>query len=65
MNIYEIKKEIDEKGSIIVPSMFASTVMQECENHDINVDWTFKIQGKECKISRPPQQGEDHPLYSK
>jgi DNA-binding transcriptional regulator/RsmH inhibitor MraZ len=64
MNIHEIKKEIDSKGSITIPAMFASTVMQECENHNVNADWNFSMKGKECRISRQPRQGEDHPMHT-
>lgn len=60
MNIHEIKQEIEEKGSIQVPSRFASTVMQEAENHlKGSVRWDFKMRGGVCTISRPQCRCDD------
>jgi hypothetical protein len=64
VNIHELAAKLDREGSVTIPREFAGLVMQECERHQVSADWTFNISGKQCKISRPMRQGEDHPLYT-
>lgn len=63
MNIFEIKSEVERNGSVVIPTVYASVVMQECKKHGVEVEWTFKMNSKTTTISRPMRQDEDHPPH--